>query len=266
MRLAVFSDIHGNLTAFEAAWADYQAVGGADVIWFLGDLAAMGPFPGACIERMMALANDAKAAAEADPGKRGAFRALSGNTDRYLVTGMKMRGKGAEKPEDLPAFQSQIRSRDAVLNWSLAQLNWDEYAFLRQLEGECALDVPGFGRVIGYHAIPGDDEGYLTPQTPEEEAADALLDREGRLAIGGHIHEQMDRTLRTGWRVINVGSVGMSFQMPGRAQWGLFTFEGDQVHVDLRAVPYDLDAVIADVYAVGVPEPEWLTGYLRRDR
>lgn len=266
MRLAVFSDIHGNLAAFEAAWADYEALGGADVLWFLGDLAAMGPHPGACVERVMALASAAKVAAEADPSRHGSFRAISGNTDRYLVTGTKMRGKGVGSAEELASFAAHIRSRDAVLNWSMAQLNWDEYAFLKNLGTECARDVPGYGGVIGYHAIPGDDEGYLTPTTPEEEAADALLDREGRLGIGGHIHVQMDRTLRTGWRVINVGSVGMSFDMPGKAQWGLFTFEGDHVDVNLRAVPYDLDAVIADVYAVGVPDPEWLTGYLRKDR
>lgn len=265
MRLAVFSDIHGNLTAFDAAWADYEAMGGADVLWFLGDLAAMGPFPGECVQRVMSLANAAKAAAEADPARRGAFRAIHGNTDRYLVTGTKMRGKGVASADELAAFKAQIRSRDAVLNWSLGQLNWEEYEFLRNLGSECSLDVPGFGGVVGYHGIPGDDEGYLTPDTPEEEAADALLDREGRLGIGGHIHVQMDRTLRTGWRVINVGSVGMSFQMPGKAQWGLFTFDGDRVEVDLRAVPYDLDAVIAQVYDAGIPEPAWLSGFLRRD-
>ena len=39
MRLAVFSDIHGNLTALDAVLADLEALGGADHTWFLGDLA-----------------------------------------------------------------------------------------------------------------------------------------------------------------------------------------------------------------------------------
>jgi hypothetical protein len=148
----------------------------------------------------------------------------------------------------------------------MEQLAFEDYEFLAKLPGECELRVDGYGYVIGYHGTPGNDEGFLTPDTDEEEAADALLDREGRLGIGGHIHVQMDRTLeRVNWRVINVGSIGMSFDMPGKAQWGLFTFENDDVTVDLRAVPYDMEAVIADFQTVGVPDPAWSAARLRRD-
>ena len=96
----------------------------------------------------------------------------------------------------------------------------------------------------------------LRPDTPEEEAADTLLDRQGRMGIGGHTHVQMDRKVGH-WRVINVGSVGLSIDMPGRAQWGLFTFEDGDVMVDLRAAPYDVDAAIDDLEAAGFPLPEW---------
>ncbi|MFN8530680.1 MAG: hypothetical protein U0670_18905 [Anaerolineae bacterium] len=80
-----------------------------------------------------------------------------------------------------------------------------------------------------------------------------LMDREGRLGIGGHIHVQMDRLLPAGWRAINIGSVGMSFDQPGYAQYGVFTFENGDVNVDLRAIPYDLDAAIEDLRQVGFP-------------
>jgi hypothetical protein len=88
---------------------------------------------------------------------------------------------------------------------------------LSKLGGECELHADGYGYVIGYHGTPGNDEGLLTPVMDEEEAADALLDREGRLGIGGHIHIQMDRMLeRVGWRVINIGSIGISKDMPAK--------------------------------------------------
>src|SRR5690606_6248001 len=101
--------------------------------------------------------------------------------------------------------------------------------------------VPGYGYVIGYHGTPGDDEGVLRLETAEEEALDALLDREGRLGIGGHIHVQMQRTLGR-WHVVNVGSVGLSTDAPGKAQWGLFTFADGTVSIDLRQVAYDVEA------------------------
>lgn len=260
MRLAVFSDIHGNLTAFEAALADYEAQGGADHIWILGDLAALGPRPVECIRRVKAMVD----AVEADEAKKGTVRAIRGNTDRYLVTGERPRQKPVEDTEGLQKLVEGLRRLNHGLEWCLDCLAFEDYEFLSKLGGECDLQAEGYGYVIGYHGTPGNDEGFLTPQTDEEEAADALLDREGSLGIGGHIHIQMNRRLeRSGWRVINVGSIGLSNDMPGKAQWGLFTFENGEVTVDLRAVPYDVDAVIADLDAVGFPARDWAAGVLK---
>lgn len=260
MRLAVISDIHGNLTALEAVLADLEASGGSDHLWFLGDLAAVGPRPAECVRRIKAFAD---AAAEGE--KKGTFRAIRGNTDRWIVQGSRPKSAGVDKAEDLPNLINAFRNMGGALIWALEQLSYEEYDFLRKLPGECELQVPGYGTVIGYHGTPGDDEGYLTPESTDEEAADALLDREGRLGIGGHIHRQMDRVLGLGgWRVINVGAVGMSFEKPGIAQYGVFTFENGDVQVDLRGVPYDLESVIADLKAVGFPSLDWATKSIRR--
>jgi predicted phosphodiesterase len=260
MRLAVFSDVHGNLTAFEAAWADYKAQGGADQLWFLGDLAFFGPHPAECIRRVRAISE----AAEADDARKGTVRLVRGNTDRYLVTGEAMRSRPAEDAAAFETLRAQASRFQRVHAWTLAQLTFDDYQFLSRLAPECDLAVPGFGHVIGYHGTPGSDEGLLTPETDEEAAADALLDRAGRLAIGGHIHRQMDRALPGGWRAVNVGSVGNAFDRPGCAQWGLFTFGDGDVQVDLRAVPYDIDFAASQFHAVSYPEPAWAEKRLRQ--
>lgn len=49
MRCLVISDIHANLTAFDAVLAD---AGKFDVIWCLGDMVGYGPDPNECIERL----------------------------------------------------------------------------------------------------------------------------------------------------------------------------------------------------------------------
>ncbi|HYO87607.1 MAG TPA: metallophosphoesterase family protein, partial [Candidatus Limnocylindrales bacterium] len=145
--------------------------------------------------------------------------------------------------------------------------SFEDYDWLRKLPGETSWRPVGYGPVIGYHGTPGDDEGQLVPEMADSTAADALLDREGVLGIGGHIHRQFDRTLPAdGWRVVNVGSVGMSFDRPGFAEWGLFTFEDDELTVDLRAVAYDVDMAVADLKAAGHPAPEWMTRRLRTGR
>lgn len=253
MRLAVLSDMHGNLTALETALADLEASGGADTVWLLGDLAAFGPRPAECVRRVQALAEQY--------GKDN-VRYVRGNTDRYLVRGERPANPPAEEEAAFMQMRAEWPPRDRALNWGLSQLTFDDYTFLSKLAEETSLEAPGYGWVIGYHGTPGDDEGFLRPETPADEARDHLLDREGRLGIGGHIHLQMNRDLGD-WRAVNVGSVGMSFDRPGRAQWGLFTFDGGDVQIDLHNVPYDTDAFAADLRASGHPDPDWALGKFR---
>ena len=243
MRLAVLSDVHGNIVALEAALADLKAVGGADKLWLLGDYAAFGPRPRESIQRLQSLLK------EWDEKNVGAIR---GNTDRYLVTGARPAGKPAEDADALRHLAGARRAWAANLEWGLEQLSFEEYEWLAKLRGELDLDVHGYGWVIGYHGTPGDDEGVLTPDSPLDAADDALMEREGQLGIGAHIHLQMDRAL-THWRAVNIGSVGMSFDMPGYAQYGLFTFNQGEVQVDLRRVAYDVESVIHDLQAQGYP-------------
>ncbi len=259
MRLAVFSDIHGNLAAFEAALADLEAQGGADQTWILGDLAAFGPRPAECVQRVKALVESVKD----DEQKKGTIRAIHGNTDRYLVYGLRPKFPAAKDAEGFDKLRADLRAMSQRLDWSLSQLGFEEYEFLAKLPGETGLYAEGYGYVIGYHGTPGDDEGSaLTPESTDEEALDALLDREGRLGIGGHIHRQMDRQAGS-WRIVNVGSIGFPFEAAGVAQYGLFTFEGGAVTVDLRAIAYDIEAAIADSAARGNPGTEFVAAKLR---
>lgn len=254
LHLAVLSDVHGNLVALETVLADLEAQGGADITWCLGDLAAFGPRPKECIQRIAALS-------QAEEGKR--FKVIGGNTDRDLVTGSRFALPPAKDAEELLTRSKDVQVRDTVLNWNLSQLGWEEYEFLAKIVGhELTKDVDSYGTVIGYHAVPGDDLAMLRPDTPDEEAVDYLLDREGRLGIGGHTHIQMNRTIGR-WQILNVGSVGLPVHQPGYAQYGLLTFENGEVNIDLRSIPYDVDAATADLYTVGHPAPEWIVQRIR---
>jgi predicted phosphodiesterase len=254
MRLAVLSDIHGNLVALETVLADLAAQGGADITWCLGDLAVFGSRPVECIRRIKTLT-------EENEGKT--FKTIGGNTDRYLVNGTRYPMPSLKIAEELEGFVHFLEARDTIMNWNLAQLTWEDYEFLKKIRHqELSLSVEGFGDVIGYHAVPGNDEPMLKPDTPDEEAADYLLDREGRLGIGGHTHIQMNRHIGR-WQMVNVGSVGLSVDNPGYAQYGIFTFGADTVTVDLRNIPYDVDAAVDDLYAIGHPVPQWIESRIR---
>jgi predicted phosphodiesterase len=253
LRLAVLSDVHGNLIALETVLADLEAQGGADLTWYLGDLVA-GPRPVECIQLIKALS-------EVDEGKK--FKVIGGNVDRDIVTGSRFPMLAAKDGDEMRGRVEAWSSRDTMLNWSLGQLGWEEYEFLSKIIGhELWKEIDGYGTVIGYHAVPGDDLAMLRPDTPDEEAVDYMLDREGRLGIGGHTHIQMNRTIGR-WQLVNVGSIGLSVDRPGYAQYGILTFEKGRVDVDLRNIPYNVDALIADLYAVGHPVPQWIENRIR---
>ncbi|MEL6402959.1 MAG: metallophosphoesterase family protein [Chloroflexota bacterium] len=250
MRLAVLSDIHGNKVAFDAVLEDLASVGDVDFIWCLGDYAAFGTQPAACVARLREL--------HEEHGK-DKVKVIGGNTDRYIVTGKRPEIRAAKEAEKFEAHQKRFKERDDLLNWALAQLSWDDYEFLAKSVGrEVGTEVEGYGAVIGYHAIPSDDDQFsLRPNSSEEEAMDALLDRGGRLAIGGHTHLVMDRQLGN-WRVLNPGSIGMSFTDINFAEWALITFEKGEANVDFRKVSYDFQSVLNEVESVGYPHPSWI--------
>src|SRR5438045_8311754 len=92
MRLAVLSDIHGNILAFEAALRDLRQQGGADKMWILGDLCAFGPRPLECLQLIRDLPQ---------------AEVISGNTDRYLVTGER---PPIDHPKDEAGWQQAIEA------------------------------------------------------------------------------------------------------------------------------------------------------------
>jgi predicted phosphodiesterase len=255
MRLAILSDIHGNLHALEAVLNDLASMGEIDLFWCLGDYAVFGTRPAECVAKLREL--------QAQYGEKK-FKLIGGNTDRYIITGKRPEIPAAKDADAFAKRASSYQERDDIHNWTLSKLSWEDYEFVAKTLGrELFTRVEDYGEVIGFHAIPGDDEPRsLRPEVPDEEAADALLDRAGRLAIAGHTHTVMDRILGN-WRVINPGSIGMSFTDIHFAEWALINFENGEAQVDFRRVPYDMQALIADVSASGYPHPNWLLSRLK---
>lgn len=248
MRLAVFSDIHGNLTALDAVLADLNSIGSVDQVWHLGDYCAFGLQGSEVIARLRQ---------QQETLGKDNVKFIGGNTDRYLVTGERFKNAPIEDEAIFKKASSMRQAVDTIINWNLAHLSWDDYQWLAGLLGkEVSLSVPDYGSVIGFHAVPGDDEQFIDANTPDEKAADYLLDREGQLAIYGHIHQQLSRDLGA-WQLVNVGSVGDS-KIAGVAHWGLFTFEDNKVDIDLRQVSFDTQALVTMIDKSDFPLKDWL--------
>lgn len=101
MRMLIISDIHANLTAFEAVLAD--AEGEWDIIWCLGDLVGYGPKPNECVALL----------------REHNHISLSGNHD-WAVLGKL----------DIQTFNNEAR---AAIEWTREQISNETKTYLRSL-------------------------------------------------------------------------------------------------------------------------------------
>ncbi len=253
MRIAVLSDIHGNLPALEAVLADVQAQGAPDAYWVLGDLAVFCPWPVETLARLRALPVGCAASA---------VHFLQGNTDRYLVTAQRP-VHHVRSPEDWAEMPARLLERETNFLWTVERLPYADYEFLRDLPPRLEMDVPGYGRIVAVHATPTDDETVILPATPDDEIRPHLAGLDARLLLYGHTHCPMDRIVDD-VRIVNDGSVGIPLDGDPRPAYALLDFEDDECEVTIRRIVYDHEAVIAELERVEHPGVEWMRERLRK--
>src|SRR3954471_10693074 len=219
-RVAVLSDVHGNLPAFTTVIADIKSAG-VDAIWNLGDLVGYGAQPDECV----ALARE-----ECD-------LCLIGNHDLVVIDKLKV--------DDFSA-----NAATAAL-WTRDHIKDETRDFLKSLEPK---DESGAMKL--YHASPRDP---IWEYVLSVGLADACLDAmPGRLAAVGHSHvalwfwrsdggrtvgEQagagMEIELSTRTCLLNPGGVGHPRAGAPRAAWVLLDFE--QTTAKWNRVEYAID-------------------------
>ena len=154
-RIALLSDIHGNLAALDAVLAASE-VRAADEILVLGDTVGYGPDPDACIERL-----------SADPR----VRAVLGNHDAAALD-----------PAAEAGFSPHARW---AITWTRAHLAPESRSWLSALPREIAGD--GWLALHGAPADPGRINGYVYAMTADDNMA--ALELSGhRIGFHGHTH------------------------------------------------------------------------------
>ena len=235
MRIAVVSDIHDNLTAFEAVLADLRATS-PDLVLHGGDLVSGGSSPAEVVDRVR------------DLGWSGVF----GNTD-----------EGIARPETIEEFAAQSAAPPSL--WAAVR---EMTPFTRDALGDDRLAWLGaLPRVLIHppialvHASP-----RSAWHSPAADATDAELESVfsplgQTFAVYGHIHQSFIRAI-AGFTVINTGCVSQSFDGDPRASYLLI----DDGMPAIRRVEYDVEREIKAVIASGLPHADWIVRTLRTAR
>ncbi len=225
MRLAIVSDIHGNLAALEAVIADLERQA-PNLVVHGGDLALNGPRPAEVIDRVRALG----------------WPGIVGNTDQALW-GL---------PPSLP--DSAVAAFEEMVAATTAALGEVRVAWLRSLPLEWRRD----SEVALVHAVPGDSWKGVMPDASDEELLGFYGPLGASLAVYCHIHRPFIRRLPT-LTVANAGSVGLPYDGDTRSSYLII----DEGQPTVRRVEYDRDRHLAELKASGYPTARWLAEQAR---
>jgi putative phosphoesterase len=226
LRVAVLSDIHGNIRALEAVLGEVEREQ-PDRIVVCGDVSA-GPFIAETLARLMALESKALF--------------IRGNADRAVVSAYDQ-GMAFDPEEKNPAR--------LVPSWNARQIDRKGRDFLSRFEDRAFLEVAGLGKTCFCHGSPRSDEEIITRLTPEEHLQ-KLFDEIGeKTIVCGHTHHQFDRSF-AGYRVINPGSIGMPYEGKPGAFWALMGPE-----IELRRTEYYVEGAVREALASGYPDPSY---------
>ena len=210
MRVAAISDIHGNLPALEAVLAEIDREGVDDIV-VAGDT-AHGPWAAEIVDLL---------------AERSA-RCVRGNADREVVDRSDLFGPLAPWSAD----RLGERRLTVVAGWPLT----------------VELSVDGLGETLVCHSTPTSEDPIYTRITPDAELVSILGNVDADVLVCGHTHMQYDRTLSSGLRVVNPGSVGIPYEGARGAYWALLG-----PGVEFRRTPYDVEGAVAAIEVLGVP-------------
>lgn len=230
MRVAILSDIHGNLVGLNACLDDLAAQGGADTVVAAGDLCMDGPKPKAVLKRL---------------DEVGAL-CVRGNTDRYIADG-----------DDDPDDASMIR-------WQRERIGPRWVRRLRDLPVQLRFG-PGDNTLLVSHANPKNDDEHVWPDADEAQLERLFGDADAQAFAFGHLHLPYVRTWR-GKLITCVASAGLPKDGDSRAHYAILTLRPGGWEVKSRRVPFDVERVARQLVKSGIPDVERCLTVLRRHR
>lgn len=219
MKIAVISDIHGNIDALDSVLNDIEKQK-CEKIFVLGDYAMAGPQPKKTVDFFMQKQNSS------------AYTMIQGNTDKMI----------ANYSVDL---YYELREKAPImadaLKCDVAELNNMEKAFLITLPEQKEITIGGVTFLL-VHGSPRKNNEDILPTTRLDDVEKMLKNVKASVILCGHTHIPCGFQTRNGKTVINAGSVGRPFTPEPKACYLTINVENGNCIYEHHFVDYDKNA------------------------
>jgi predicted phosphodiesterase len=226
LRVAVVTDVHGNLQALRTVLDDIARHGPFDRLIAGGDYCLNGPEPAEAFDLILEHADVL----------------LKGNTDRDIVN------EGANDP-DLG------NKKRASIAWARDRIGADRMAVLDGLDCTARIETVG-GALQVVHANPHDLDRHIFPDMTDADLSVLIGDLDADVLVFGHLHIPFSRRLGD-LRLFNVASCGLPRDGDRRAPWGAFDWSPEAGWQGvIHRVAYDHGTTALRILECGMPHPE----------
>jgi len=215
MKIAIISDIHGNIQALDAVLADIEKEK-CENIYCLGDLAMAGPEPVKTTELIKKMKEE------------GALDLIQGNTDEMISDYDKF---GPIVKEKFPIMGSALEDDAKTMPDDLKK-------FLSNLPKQMDLKIEGVN-VLLVHGSPRKNDENITPDLPIEKVEEIVKDAKADVILCGHTHIPCGYQTTNKQTVVNVGSVGRPFTPEPQACYVVATFLNGEINIMHKFLSYD---------------------------
>jgi len=243
IRIAVFSDVHGNLPALEAVLAD-MSKRGIQQKFCLGDLVDFAPWGNEVVEKIRSLN----------------IPCLMGNHDERIAFDIPVVPLSKHSEEETEA-------RFTAIDHSKKHITERNRQFLSELPFYLKLNYKVGNKhwnIQLVHSSLASNDTYLYESEDDEVFIHMLEESHSDIVVMGHTHLSFKKKFKTkGWAV-NCGSVGRSREKNRLASYLILTLNEKQIVPEIVQIDYPIEETVRGIEESGIPD--YYAAFLKNEK